>query len=295
MAKAKATKTAKVGAKRKGVPSAGKAPAGGIFADVLTSAQMGEHRRRDGILLLPLGCFEMHGMQANMSCDSFLVEAACRIVAPEWGAVIMPTIHYCYPGASAHWPGTVNVSPRDTLDYVIAVMAAILENGFRRLVLVSLHGPNNAMLSLALREVFDATGELPIAWAPDYGEFCRRVEQEFGEPHGEAAMLLASMYVCGRHGEFNPAATEAERLEGPKYPMPSAWTLRSHGVNLPYLFTQPNNHVGRYPGMTLDDAPRLAEIYREVIMEKARDLPKDYGRFQKEMWAAIDKAPWDKL
>jgi hypothetical protein len=281
-------KTARKAARRKKTASKPKR----IFADVMSSVEMAAHRRKDGILLLPLGCFEMHCVHMGMSCDTFLVDAACRVLAETWDAVIMPPIHYTYPGASTPWPGTVSIMPRETLDYVIAVIRAIHENGFRKLVLVSLHGPSDAMLSVAMREVFELDGELPILFSPDYSEFTRRVKEELGQPHGEAAALLASMYMVGRHGEFDPSAKKTEKLEGPAYPFPVAWTLRQHGVTFPYYFVEPNNHVGRYPGMTLDDAPRLAEIYREVIVAKAKGLPKTYDQFQKKMWAAMDKEPW---
>jgi len=266
-----------------------------IFADVMNTRELSAHQKRDGIVLLPLGCFEMHCVHMGMSTDTFLVEAACRVLAPEWNAVIYPPIHYCYPGASTPWPGSVSITPRETLDYVIAVVNAILDNGFRRLVLVSLHGPNAAMIQMALREVFETTGEIPILHSPDYREFCRRVQEEFGQPHGEAAMLLASLYMCGRHGEFDPSATKAQTLEGPAYPFKSAWNLRSHGVNLPYYFVEPNNHCGRYPGLTLNDAPRLAEIYTEVILKTAKGLPQAYEKYQKDMWKAMKDAPWDKV
>lgn len=264
-----------------------------IFADVMNTLELDAHRKADGIVLLPLGCFEMHCVHMGMSTDTFLVEGACRVLAEQWGAVIYPPIHYTYPGASTPWTGTVSISPRDTLDYVVSVVDAIIENGFEKVVLVSLHGPSNAMISMALREIFEDSGDIPILYAPNYGEFCRRVEQQYGQPHGEAAMLLASMYLCGRHGEFDPAAPKGEVLEGPKYPFASAWNLRQHGVNLPYYFVEPNNHVGRYPGLTLEDAPKLAELYTEVILETARGLPEAYDTYQKDMWKAMDRGPWD--
>ena len=266
-----------------------------LFADVTNTVELGAHRRADGIVLLPLGCFEMHSVHMGMSTDTFLAEAACRVLADEWGAVIYPPIHYCYPGASTPWAGTVSILPRDTLNYVVSVVQAILDNGFQKVVLVSLHSPNNPLIHLALRTIFEETGEIPILYAPDYDEICRRIETEYGQPHGEAAMLLASMYMCGRHGEFDPSATKAQKLEGPSYPFPSASALRRHGVAIPYYFVKPNNHVGRYPGPTLDDAPRLAESYTEVILETARGLPEAYDRYQKDMWKAMKDAPWDRF
>jgi len=125
-----------------------------IFADTMNTVEMAEHRRRNGIVLLPFGCFEMHGLHAGMACDSFQAEAICRVLAEAWDAVIFPTTHYMYPGATSRWPGSVGVLPRESMDYVIAVVKAILRNGFKRVVLVNVHGPSNMIITLALRTVF---------------------------------------------------------------------------------------------------------------------------------------------
>ncbi len=266
-----------------------------IFADTMTSGEMAEHRDRDGILLLPLGCFEMHGVQVGMSCDSFIAEAACRVVAPEWDAVILPTIHYTFPGATGPWPGSVAVTPLETFDYAMAVTKAVFRNGFKRLVLVSLHGPSGFTLQMALRSVFEETGEIPLTFAPKYGEFCRRIEEEFGQPHGEAAAYLASLYICGRHGEFDPSQWDGETLPGPGWPFESFGRLRRHAATAPLHFTEQNHHVGLYPGMKLEDAARMAEIWTEVVLESAKGLPESYAEFQSDMKQAMDEAPWQDM
>ncbi len=274
---------------------AGEAASKKVHADTMTSPEMAVHRRRDGIVLLPVGCFEMHGVQVGLACDTFMVEAACRVLAEEWDAVIMPPIHYTYPGATARWPGGVPVTPLETLGYVIAVVKAILRNGFKKLVLVSLHGPNSPMIQVALRNVFEETGELPILFFPNEGGLLRMVEKEYGAPHGEAALYLASLYLCGRHGEFDPACSEDEKEPRRVPAFESLGKLGRHGVSMPYCYISPWDHVGNYPGLTLEDAPRLAHLYREAILEQARGLPEDYERYQQDMRQAMKDAPWDQL
>lgn len=280
---------------RPGAKRAASAAREGIFADVMNTCEMAAHRRAGRIVLLPLGCFEMHGVQAAMSTDTFIAEATCRILAPEWDAIIYPPVHYCYPGASTPWPGTVSVRPRETIDYLVGVIRAINANGFHKVILVNLHYPNLAIIEVALREIFEATGEIAILYTPGYERLCAAVEKELGAPHGEAALLLASMYLCGRHGEFDPAATPAETLEGPRYPFPCGGKLRRCGVTFPYHFVKPNNHVGRYPGLTLEDAPRIAEMYRRIVLESASDVPALYDELLKETARARKSAPWSQL
>lgn len=267
-----------------------------ILADTMTMVEMAEHRRRNGILLLPIGCFEMHDKHVGMSCDSFLVDAACRILAEEWDGVVLPPIHYTYPGATARWPGSIAVRPVEALDYVMAVVKAILRNGFKRLMLVSAHGPNTPMIHVVLRNVFEETGELPLLlMPPEGGPFYQQIEEEFGHPHGEAAWYLAALYICGRHGEFDPACPEEEMEPRRVPPLESMKPLSARGIAVPYVYVSPWDHVGRYPGLTLDDAPRLAEIYRKHLLKQVEGLPEAYEKFQQEMWQAIEESPWDRF
>jgi creatinine amidohydrolase/Fe(II)-dependent formamide hydrolase-like protein len=267
-----------------------------ILADTMTTADMRALRERNGIVLLPVGCFEMHDLHVGMACDSFLVEAACRILAEEWDAVILPTIHYTYPGATARWPGSVAVRPVEALGYVMAVVKAILRNGFKRLIIVSAHGPNTPMIQVLLRNVFEETGELPLLLSPpEGGAFYRQIEEEFGHPHGEAAWYLASLYICGRHGDFDPACPEEEAQPRRVPSLPSMKGLAGKGASMPYVFVSPWDHVGRHPGLTLDDAPRLAEIYREHLLKQVERLPEAYEKVQQDVWKAVKDAPWDKF
>jgi len=273
---------------------AGKGEPKKILADTMNTVEMAAHRRKNGIVLLPVGCFEMHGVQLGLGCDTFEAYAACRILAEEWDAVVMPPIYFTYSGATAPWPGTVSIMPDATVAYLVAVTKAILKTGFKRVVLVSIHGPSDWYISMALRSIFEETGELPIMFKPKWEEFWRQVEKEYGQPYGSEASYLAALYICGRHGEFDPHATEAEALPR-TIPVESLRALSAHGAVAPYRYVRPEDHVGRHAGLEMDDAPRLAEIFREAILEAARGLPEDYAKYQQDMWEAIKEAPWDKL
>jgi creatinine amidohydrolase len=265
-----------------------------LYADTMTSGEMAEHRGRNGLLLLPVGCFEMHGYQAGMSTDSVTAQAASEVFAREWDGVILPTVHYTFPGASGPWPGTVSISPRDTIDYLLAVVRAILRNGFKKVVVVSSHGPNSSVLQMVFRTLLDESGELPIHIGTT-GDFYTWVEEEYGHNHREAAKYLAALYMLGRLDEFDPEASEDELAEGPTFPCASYGRLRRRRVGVAYYFLEPNQHVGRYPGLTRDDAPRLAERWKQSLLTMARGLPEDYEAFQQDMWAAMAEEPWREI
>lgn len=266
-----------------------------FFADVMNTREIAALQKRGAIALLPVGCFEMHGVQAALGCDTLIAEAACRVLAEIWDAVIFPPVHYTYPGASTPWPGTVAILPRDAFDYVVAVLAALMKNGFKKVVLVNFHFPNDHVIQLAMRQVFETTGEIPLYYQLNYENFYQDVKNATGADHGEAAMLLAALYLLGRQGDFDPATTPAEQLDGPGVPFPACDELRRRKASAPCYFTKPNQHVGRYPGLTLSDAPQMAALFRDMILKTALGLPEAYDQLQREMRQALKAAPWANL
>ena len=264
----------------------------GHLADTMSTVEMAEHRRRNGIVLLPVGCTEMHGIRVGLSCDSFEAEAVGRVLAEEWDAVLLPTIHYTYAGATTPWAGTISVLPHEAMNYVVAVVKAILRNGFRKIVLTSIHGPNTLLLPLALRTVFEETGEMPVLFSADYGEFYHRVTEQWPNMRSGGAAYLAVLRICGRHGEFDPTMHPGDVPR--TSPFESLRKLRTHKISVPYLFTRPEDHVGTLPGLTMEDAPRLARMYQEVLREQGKGFPEHYEEFQKDMRDLIARAPWNK-
>jgi hypothetical protein len=62
---------------------------------------------------------------------------------------------------------------------------------------------------------------------------------------------------------------------------------------MPYRYVRPEDHVGRYPGLEMEDAERCAKAFRDSILKSIEGLPEAYDRFQADMKAALDAAPWD--
>jgi creatinine amidohydrolase/Fe(II)-dependent formamide hydrolase-like protein len=268
---------------------------GDYRADIKNSTQLAAHRRKNGILILPVGCFEMHGPHACMSCDTFISEAASCVLAEAWDALVLPPIHYTFPGAPGPWPGTTDIAPEATLAYFKAVVEAVFKNGFQKLVVVNIHFPNIVNIEMMLRSVFQKTGHLPLFYNINYGALNQRMNAEWHEDYGEAMIMLGAMYLLGRHGDWVPENQPQERLKGPTWPTPNTWELKKRGTGFGYYFIQAQNHVGQYPGMKLEHAPRAAEIFREVLLSNTRDLPANYSAFIADMRKAMVEKPWDKL
>ncbi len=115
------------------------------------------------VLLLPLGQTEQHGEHLQTGCDSIIAERVAVAVAEklvgEIPALVLPTIPYGYvPKSVQQWPGVFRIGWETMIRYVADVCTSAIEMGFRKLVIVSTHGPHSDVANLAARDVFDRTG-----------------------------------------------------------------------------------------------------------------------------------------
>lgn len=115
----------------------------------------------DVILMLPLGQTEQHGTHLQTGCDTIIAEHVAKAVAEkmEGEILVMPAIPYGYvPKSVGEWPGTFRIRWEVMVNYIADVCTSAIEMGFKKLIIVSTHGPHGDVARLAAREIFDRTG-----------------------------------------------------------------------------------------------------------------------------------------
>ncbi|HLJ61114.1 MAG TPA: creatininase family protein [bacterium] len=102
---------------------------------------------KDGsVLLVPIGCVEQHGPAGFTGADTILAEYVCRRTAEGLDDVyVAPPLWFGYTPYTA-FPGTVSLR-LDTLRAVVQdVVGGYIAHGFRHVVIVNNHGPNEAAI-----------------------------------------------------------------------------------------------------------------------------------------------------
>ena len=162
--------------------------------DELTSADVARMKRKP-VVLLPVGAIEQHGPHLPLGADIVQPLHVLERVAAKTGAVLAPVIPYGLVQTSRPFPGSVSVSFDGLRGYVRDVLADLVRNGFRRVVLVSGHaeGVHMAALRTAAKDVVDAGGA-DITVLSDYDIIYASEFAEAGEGHAgkiETSRILA--------------------------------------------------------------------------------------------------------
>lgn len=125
----------------------------------LTSPEVDDAARRGSLVLVPVGQVEQHGPHLPLECDCIIARETARVIADELEGdmpiLVLPTLWMAYSVRQvAKWPGLISFrQPETMIQMVYDLLGSLIENGFRKIVIVNAHGNNPAILELACRRI----------------------------------------------------------------------------------------------------------------------------------------------
>lgn len=128
----------------------------------MLNSEVEEYLQKNDIIFVPVGTVELHGGYP-LDSETVISEAFALELAEACDGLVLTGLPYFYAGATASGRGTVQVSVREGIDYLMAIAKSLLRQGFKRQIYLSFHGP--AMLTCApvVRDFQDETG-VPILY-----------------------------------------------------------------------------------------------------------------------------------
>jgi len=248
-----------------------------------------EKRKKNDVVLVPIGCTENHGIHNPSGLDTFMCSQICegvRRYTAKKGyevALAFPPLNYGgHPYHHIAMPGTVMVPEEVVKETLIYTMLGLWDDGFRKIILVNNHG-HLWMMESAIQEFFKRF-QLPgfatvIEWHKAVREFFYPTEKNSGwathfihadEAETAVANLLfpemVDMSVCVDatpesmmlQGHFDTSVNSLYR--------PNEWSY-AQGHNVIERVATPEGVVGKPSLGTADKAKRpIAAILRYLTL-----------------------------
>ena len=117
--------------------------------------------RRDGVVVIPLGSTEQHGLHLPLGVDAIIPYELARKFAEKSDVMVAPAIPWGYkpqPGSSAgtDFPGTCSLDGGTLTAVVRDFVRDLIRHGIRKIILLDGHYENSLFLNegvdLALRD-----------------------------------------------------------------------------------------------------------------------------------------------
>ena len=279
-----------------GVPSPPEWTKRGSYLQTTPRHELIENRRKNDIVLLPVGCTENHGMHNASAMDTLFVTSICegvRRYTAKRGApvnVALPPLMYgAHPYHHIGMPGTVMLRENVARELLIDVMLGLWNDGFRKIIMINNHG-QLWMLESALQQ-FMKEYQLPgvfrlMDWHRAVREFFRTKEHggkfdttfvHADESETSLGLLLFPDMVDMDHAvdsepvSFLPGGHMDTSVDA--YSRPSRWS-ESEGHAAIEMFSTPEGVVGK---PTLGDAekakrPMIAIMrYLTLLIDEIRE------------------------
>lgn len=228
------------------------------------------------LALLPLGPTEMHGPHLPLGTDLYVARAVALRVAEAADGIVLPDLAYNWSGATDGFPGTLSIEPELMQQMVASILRKAMRMGFQRLVIISAHGPNNAMLMPVARRFFEVEG-LPV-FVPNLIRFDDpKMRGLFAQPDtfgGEGTMVLGALHILGQSGLYG----EAEMRRADKAPeLPASLRRLQRAGTVGYLFQDPRQHACPSEAISLQRGIEFIEGLIPPIVAALDDLRQYIG------------------
>ena len=119
-----------------------------------------EKRKKNDVVLIPIGCSENHGAHNPTGLDTYMVTQICegvrRYTAKQGRevALALPPLNYGgHPYHHCAMPGTVMLPETVVREMIIYVLLGLFDDGYRKFILVNNHG-HKWMLEAAVQEFY---------------------------------------------------------------------------------------------------------------------------------------------
>lgn len=182
------------------------------------------HRDAGSVVLIPMGSTEEHGPH-NATGDYLVTDAIAERAAVKARALMTPTIPFSYSEYFRTYPGTITVQG-DTLRFLVRdVATSLIEQGFKKLILLNGHKGNEPILQLLIRELRRDYGLLlPVIPALTFGRTANLMNELYGDQsvgHGGDPMGSLQSYLhpelvdVDAAEEFGPQPFWGQPSDGP--------------------------------------------------------------------------------
>jgi len=125
---------------------------------LMNPTEVSEAAARDAVVLIPIGTTEVNGPHLPLGLDYLIAAALAERAAEQLDGVWLPPITVGVSQALDSFAGTLVVSPTTLGDQVRSLLTSVIGHGFRQIVVLNNHIPNQYPVEYAIRDTRRSTG-----------------------------------------------------------------------------------------------------------------------------------------
>jgi len=223
------------------------------------------------VALLPIGSTEPHAQHLVYGTDTFQVERFAERVAAEANqrgarCLLLPTMPFSCNVNLHECAWAMDLQPRTLIDFVTDVVASVVRQGVKKIVILNGHGGNEAALQAGLREMhprFDAFIALS-QWYSVAGDVEAEVMETSERGHACEMETSSMLYL-------HPEGVDMSAAE-PTHVRKTFFSNRALQFVSPWHALTRNTGIGDPTKATAEKGQRILEVAIERVATALKDL-----------------------
>lgn len=224
----------------------------------------------DRVVIVPMGCVETQGPHTPIGLEFQLADRLAKDVAARTEALAVPAIPFGNSGIFRGIPGTILVRPRVLVEVYKDVLLSVCRAGFRRILCIATHIPNQPLLEEAASEVRAETGRR-VVWVNPGALAATYLRDLFEDPvavrgHGAEPGISLARYLYGTEvpddsgtGERGPETYGGFDVLGP------ALEYRGFPIGMSYSWEELYPESGGYGDASRGTVDIGRQLYERLI------------------------------
>jgi creatinine amidohydrolase len=253
-----------------------------VFLEHLPWPEIAALREKNGgLLLLPLGATEQHGLHLPICTDTLIATASCAYASAKTGVPVLPPLAYTVSaGHTPKWPGTFSLLHETFIASLRQIAAWCAATGWKRLLLVNSHFGNDASMRVAVDQIrLEHMGHLQIAARSTY-QLTPEIRQTF---IADAEDLHANKAETDLLLHLAPELVRADQLAAADDPDRTADTVFSY----PVAQTSLNGVTGFPSRATAEDGAKLFTQIGDALAALVERAKTDEPPLASEHWRDV--------
>ncbi len=227
-------------------------------------------------VFLPVGTVELHG-DFPLDCETICAEAFALKLAEKSDGLSLTGLPFFYPGATRVGRGTVYMSIADGAAYLGKLSDSLLQQGFRRQIFVTCHGPAYLTVNQVIMDAFHRH-KVPFLHISMINVMRQAAQKGWEGGLGSLNDLiygayklmgcLDSLYVDKDAPQFD-SLSEGRRADPFNQTVARLQSLGNAPGNVGFFYPEFSNHGGGEGAQTPEERDRRAEKGEAMLEELA--------------------------
>lgn len=226
--------------------------------------------KQDPVVLVPLGCVETQGPYTPTGMEYIMSDHLAKDVAERTNSLALPAVPYGNSDSFKPVPGTIYVRPEILTELYKDILASILRSGFKRVLCIVYHIPNQPSINQATHIIREETG-ISVTWVNPGALAATYLKDLFADPvaargHGAEPGISLMRYLAGAETPDGATFGEQGRESYGGFEVKGAGLqFRGFPVGMPTTWDEFYPETGGYGDPTLGSAEIGQKMYEGIV------------------------------